>query len=74
MAGKVCPNCKRKTFFVTTTGRTCTKCGYTMKTMANNGQGGRGNKCSNCNKYTVFHNKCRTCGAEYSLINKNFDI
>lgn len=67
MSGKVCPNCNKKTFFITLVGRTCTKCGYTMKILPNGGQGGKGRKCSNCNKYTVFNNKCRTCGAEYSI-------
>lgn len=65
MAGKLCPNCGRYTFFETTTGRKCTKCEYTMIVPANNFKGGRGQKCSNCGKLTVFNNKCRSCGAQY---------
>jgi len=29
------------------------------------GKGGRGQKCSNCGQFTVFNNKCRSCGAIY---------
>ena len=36
-----------------------------MTLPANNGKGGRGQKCSNCNKLTVFDGKCRNCGAQY---------
>lgn len=67
MAGKLCPNCNRFTFFETQTGRKCSKCGYTMTLPANDGKGGPGKKCSNCGKLTVFNNKCRNCGAQYKL-------
>lgn len=63
MAGKLCPNCGEYTFFKTTTGRKCTKCGHTMTVPV--GKGGHGRKCSNCGSFTVFNNKCRNCGAEY---------
>lgn len=65
MAGKMCPKCGKYTFFENTSGRKCSKCGYTMILPANNGKGGRGQKCSNCNKLTVFDGKCRNCGAQY---------
>lgn len=71
MAGKVCPNCHEETFFLTTgKDRKCSKCGYEMRVPPNFGKGGRGKKCANCGSYTVFANKCRTCGAEYSLPKK----
>jgi predicted nucleic-acid-binding Zn-ribbon protein len=28
MSGKYCPKCYRLTFFLTSTGRKCTQCGY----------------------------------------------
>lgn len=67
MAGKLCPNCNKYTFFSTTDGRKCTKCGYTMTIAPNDGKGGRGRTCSNCGKMMVFNNKCTNCGAKYSL-------
>lgn len=65
MAGKICPECGQQTFFETSTGRQCTKCGYKMITVAGAGKGGRGTKCVNCGKFTVFDRKCRNCGATY---------
>lgn len=69
MAGKLCPKCGKFTFFETTTGRKCSKCGYTMIVPALNNDGsrtgGKGTKCSNCGKFTVFNNKCTNCGAQY---------
>lgn len=65
MAGKRCPNCGEMTFFETSTGRECTRCGYKMIVPANDGKGGRGDKCSYCGRYTVFDGKCRNCGAIY---------
>lgn len=65
MAGKRCPRCGEWTFFETQTGRECSKCGYKMIVPANEGKGGRGQKCSNCGKLTVFNGKCRSCGAIY---------
>ncbi len=40
MAGKMCPQCGRATFFETQTGRKCTNCGYIMTVPANDGKGG----------------------------------
>lgn len=65
MAGKLCPNCNKYTFFEINIGRECSKCGYKMILPVNNGKGGRGQKCSNCSKLTVFNNKCSNCGAQY---------
>lgn len=65
MAGKRCPECGQFTFFTTTTGRKCTKCNYEMILPVNDGKGGKGTKCSNCNKFTVFNGKCTSCGAIY---------
>ena len=36
-----------------------------MTVPANSGKGGRGTKCANCGKLTVFDNKCRSCGATF---------
>ena len=65
MAGKLCPKCGSRTFFESTTGRKCTKCGYEMIVPANSGKGGQGTKCYNCGRMTVFNGKCRNCGATY---------
>ena len=65
MAGKMCPDCGKMTFFETPTGRKCSKCGYTMILKSGGGKGGPGRKCSNCGKMTVFDNRCRNCGATY---------
>lgn len=65
MAGKRCPKCGELTFFETTSGRSCARCGYQMIVPANSGKGGRGQRCSNCNQFTVFDGKCRNCGAKY---------
>lgn len=65
MAGMTCPECEKQTFFKTTTGRKCSKCGFTMKVPPNNGAGGKGSLCPNCRKYTIFNNKCTKCGAEF---------
>lgn len=65
MAGKMCPKCGEYTFFETVTGRRCTKCGYTMTVPANDGKGGKGQRCSHCGQFTVFNGKCRSCGATY---------
>ena len=65
MAGKMCPRCGEYTFFYNTNGRECSKCGYKMIVPPNEGQGGKGQKCSNCGKQTVFNGKCKSCGAKY---------
>ena len=65
MAGKICPICGEKTFFENSSGRKCSKCGYSMVVPPNNGMGGKGNYCYNCNSYTVFNGKCSKCGAKY---------
>lgn len=67
MAGQVCPKCNQQTFFTTSYGRKCSKCGYTMTLPPNNGKGGRGGKCNNCKKFTVFNCVCKSCGAKYSF-------
>ena len=68
MAGKLCPNCNELTFFKTTgNNRECSKCGYKMTVPINKGKGGRGKKCSNCGRLTVFDNKCTSCGATYGF-------
>lgn len=66
MAGKLCPECSRQTFFKTTTGRECSKCGYTMTLLLNEGKGGKGRLCSNCGRFKVFNDVCTDCGAKYS--------
>lgn len=66
MAGKLCPQCNQFTFFKTTYGGKCTKCGYTMNVPPNEGKGGKGQQCLNCGAFTVFNGKCRNCGATYS--------
>ena len=71
MAGKLCPNCNELTFFKTTgENRKCSKCGYEMIVPPNAGKGGRGKKCANCGKLTVFNNKCSNCGAPFKLSKK----
>lgn len=65
MAGKMCPGCSEFTFFETPTGRLCSKCGYEMKIPVNNGKGGKGQKCSNCGRYTVFDGTCNSCNAKF---------
>lgn len=62
-----CPNCGQQTFFQTSTGRACTKCGYKMVTVPHEGKGGKGTKCRNCGKFMVFNEKCRNCGARYGF-------
>lgn len=63
MAGKVCPNCGKLTFFETPTGRKCTKCGCAMQLPK---KIGRGKKCTYCGKQTVgIDQKCTNCGAKY---------
>ena len=65
MPGMKCPKCAELTFFQTSTGRKCSKCGYVMFAPPNNGKGGQGKKCYNCGKNTVFNGKCTNCGAIY---------
>lgn len=65
MAGKKCPKCNQFTFFVNGRNGECKKCGYKMQIPANEGKGGKGKKCLNCGKYTVFDNVCSNCGARY---------
>ena len=68
MAGKMCPRCGQYTFFSKPDGRVCTKCGYKMVVPPKEAPGGgKGRKCPNCNKFTVFNNKCRSCGAMFYL-------
>ena len=65
MAGKRCPKCNQLTFFVNGRIGECKKCGYKMQVPANEGKGGKGKKCLNCGKFTVFANICSYCGARY---------
>lgn len=65
MPGKECPNCGQQNFFKSLVGRTCSKCGFKMIVPANEGKGGRGQKCSNCKHFTVFNGECRRCGAKF---------
>ena len=67
MAGQICPKCKKATFFKNSTGRECSKCGFTMVIPANSGKGGKGSLCPNCLKFTVFNGVCRNpkCGAKF---------
>lgn len=65
MAGAKCPKCSNATFFETPSGKKCSSCDYEMRVPPNSGKGGRGEKCSNCNSYTVFNAKCTKCGATY---------
>ena len=74
MAGKVCPNCKKRTFYLTTgNDRKCSSCGYEMILPRNKGVGGKGKRCSNCGKYTVFNNVCVNCKSinKYKYISDN---
>jgi len=66
MAGKTCPKCGEQTFFLTPTGRECSRCKHVMTLPANDGKGGQGKRCSNCNENKVFNGVCRGCGAKYS--------
>lgn len=61
----MCPKCGKQNFFNSTTGRKCSFCGYEMIVPPHGGIGGKGQKCSNCGKFTVFDDKCRNCGATY---------
>ena len=61
----MCPKCGERTFFESPNGRRCSQCGYQMILPANNGKGGRGQKCLNCGQFTIFDGKCRNCGARY---------
>ena len=67
MPGKPCPKCRNSTFFENSTGRTCSKCGFTMVIPANSGKGGKGSQCPNCGKFTVFNGACRNpkCNAKF---------
>jgi DNA-directed RNA polymerase subunit RPC12/RpoP len=66
MAGKICPRCGKPQFYKTVgENRKCTYCGHEMIVPPNKNKGGRGNKCSNCNHFTVFNQKCTNCGARY---------
>lgn len=66
MAGKKCPICKKLTFVMNGRSGECNTCGYTMRVPANVGKGGKGKKCLNCGRFTVFNDSCDNCGARYS--------
>lgn len=63
-----CPNCDRRTFKTTPTGRKCTHCRYEMYIPPDHT--GRGDQCNHCRKWQVFPHSgerwCRGCGAYYS--------
>ena len=65
MAGKVCPQCGRPTFFKTGLRGKCTKCNFSMTIPPNEGKWGKGQKCLNCGRMTVFNGNCSNCGAQY---------
>lgn len=58
MAGALCPNCGKRTFFTIANGKSCTKCGYTVVVPVNGGIGGRGKQCPICKRYTFFEGVC----------------
>lgn len=64
MPGMKCPKCGRPTFFSTPKGKQCSQCGHSMYVPPNNGKGGKGKKCMNCGKMTMFNGKCTNCGAK----------
>lgn len=63
MPGALCPKCGQKTFYKSTEGKECTKCGYKVVAAVHGGKGGKGQKCPICGKYTFYNGKCRSCGA-----------
>jgi len=64
MPGKQCPKCKQKTLYKDRgENRKCTRCNETVIIPINNGRGGRGYRCSICNRLTVFNSTCNSCGA-----------
>ena len=68
MAGRLSPNCKELTFYITTgENRKCTKCGWEMIVPIKSK--GRGEKCSNCGRLTVQNQNgklsCTSCGAKF---------
>lgn len=67
MPGKVCPVCKHKTIRETPTGAKCNHpgCPFVMKVPSP--APGKGTRCLNCGKYTVYDNKCRNCGAKFKM-------
>jgi hypothetical protein len=73
MAGKMCPHCGQMTFHKTPTGRKCSKCSFEMKVPPNNGKGGKGNLCPNCDEHKVRpdtnndkKSRCTGCGATFT--------
>ena len=67
MAGAICPHCGEQTFFTKGGKAECSRCGTTMTVPPNDGKGGRGKKCPNCKRFTVFGNTCRFCGATFNF-------
>lgn len=62
MAGALCPNCKKKTLFLSPEGRTCTQCGFIARIPTPKG---KGKFCVTCKKYQVFNDVCKSCGTKY---------
>lgn len=73
MAGKLCPNCGRLTFYKTVEGgRQCTACNYEMRIPKEKSTKAykpkvRGERCSNCNTFNVVNKRCLKCGAIFIL-------
>jgi len=67
MAGKVCPECGKRTFFENFDGWLCTKCGAKLKVPSNGGVGGKGKKCANCGTFTLINGKCTRCGGKLEV-------
>lgn len=65
MPGRKCPKCGQATFFVNARTGECKSCGYKMQIPPNEGKGGKGKKCTNCGRFTVFNDICSNCGARY---------
>lgn len=70
MAGAICPHCGKPNFFTLGGVSKCTACGCMMTIPPLNGQGGKGQKCPNCKRYTVFKDRCFTCGATFTFPEK----
>jgi uncharacterized Zn-finger protein len=70
MSGKLCPNCKKLTFYKTNgVNRKYTNCGYEMFVPIKSK--GRSAKCPNCGRLTVHDqngkSSCTNCGATFKL-------
>ncbi|MBR7002577.1 MAG: hypothetical protein IKI11_07965 [Neisseriaceae bacterium] len=66
MAGKKCPECGKQTLFQNKNEIKCSTCGSTATIPPNEGKGGRGKQCFNCEKYKVFNGTCHECGTVHT--------